>query len=423
MIRPWFQPLLHAAFMKPFVALGIYDPFTNAFFCRVLYGLANVWALASLWRFFSRRYNLDPVLFLWASMLWFLPYLHVRTSSENLSAIFLSFAMIRVLGGRSPLTAGILLGFSFLSRYQIALGLAGLGAGLLLRDRKITREHCLLAAGFVLPVVLGTLLDRIGYGRWIFTPWLYFKVNILDGVAAQFNPRPWWMYFSWLFQLNPLTALPLFAGSILFLKRARRGDAILAGGFVWSFFVLHCAIRNKEYRFLFPVLNIAVFLAAVAFRDLAPRLKRRARIGGWAGGWVVAWATMNALVFSISTLHGGSLLDTGAVEITGRNLDPSRPVLAQSDYLRRMPYYRFPEHVSKPLTGIAQLRQELASVRGLQVLLDGRYEDPKMKELDQTLLAARCRRKDTVYPMWSYLAYEHIHWIGSHPFIAWYDCP
>lgn len=415
MIRPWFQPLLHAAFMKPFVALGIHDPFTHAFLCRLLYGLANVWALWSLWRFFSKRYLLDPVLFLWASMLWFLPYLHIRTSSENLSALFLSFAMIPLLRGGNPLRAGILLGFSFLARYQIALGLAGVGAGLLWRDRKITREHLLLAGGFLLPVALGTLLDRIGYGHWVFTPWLYFKVNILDGVAAQFNPRPWWMYLSWVFQLNPLTSLPLFLGALLFLKRARPEDRLLAGGFVWSFFILHCAIRNKEYRFLFPVLNLAVFMAMISFRDVASRIR--------GGSLTSAWAGMNALVFSISTLHGASLLDTGAVEMAGRNLDPSRPVLTQSDYRGRMPYYRFPEHTSHPLLDGVQLRAALASTKRLQVMLDGRYEDARMKELDQTLVQSGCLRKDSVYPMWTHLAYEQVRWIGSHPFIAWYDCP
>ena len=414
-IRPWFQPMLHAAFMKPFLALGIYNPFTNALLCRILYGLLNVLALRELWRFFSKRYSLDPVLFLWISMLWFLPYLHVRTSSENLSSLFLSFAMIPLLQGTSPVRAGMLLGFSFIARYQIALGIAGIGLGLIWRDRRITRDHLLLGLGFLLPVALGTLLDRIGYGQWVFTPWLYFKVNILDGVAAQFNPRPWWMYFSWVLQLNPLTSLPLFLGAVLFMRRARREDRLLAGGFVWSFFLLHCAIRNKEYRFLFPVINLSLFLAAVAFRNLAERLR--------CPRGVYAWACMNGLFFLISTWHGASLLDTGAVEIAGRNLDPSRPVLAQSDYQKRMPYYRFPEHDSKPLIHLEQLKQELGSRRSLQVLLDGRFEDPNMRKMDQTLLDSGCLRKDTVYPMWTYLSYEKFPLIGSHPYIAWYDCP
>jgi phosphatidylinositol glycan class B len=202
-IRPWFQPILHAFFLKIFILLGIYNPFNAAFFFRLLYGGLNIWALVALWNYFKEKYALSSKWFFLTSIIWFFPYIHVRTSSENLAGIFLSFALLALVKNTGFFRAGLLFGFAFLARYQIALGLVGLAAVLLLSDRGIRKTHWLLLLGFLIPVGLGTLLDRWGYGNWVFTPYQYFNVNLVENVSARFNPYPWYQYFIWILQLNP----------------------------------------------------------------------------------------------------------------------------------------------------------------------------------------------------------------------------
>lgn len=186
--------MIHGIVMKAALLLDLYNPFTLAFGFRIFYSILNLIGIQMLWTEFQKKWNLAPIWFLLISMLWFMPYIHVRTSSENLSGIFITFAFVSYFRQKNFIKTGILFGFAFLARYQIALGMFGLGLFFLFQDRKITRNTLLLILGFLLPVSLGVLLDRIGYGNWVFTAFRYFKVNLVDGVAATFNPYPWYQY-------------------------------------------------------------------------------------------------------------------------------------------------------------------------------------------------------------------------------------
>jgi phosphatidylinositol glycan class B len=272
-IRPWFQPDLHAILMKAGIVLGIYEAHAFATFFRLLYALLNLLALLSLWRAVRDRDGLDPRWLLWISVIWFFPYLHVRTSSENLSGIFLTFAAARMVSKRSALPTGLLLGAAFLARYQVALGLVTLAPALLFRDRGIRKTHLQLLFGFLLMTGIGCVLDRIGYGVWTLTPWNYFRVNLIEGVAATYSPHPWYQYLVWILMLNPFWSLPLFFGT---LRYARLGKKDGLSALVLGFVLFHFFMTNKDIRFLFPVLNLAAVLSASAFSGLERTLFRKA---------------------------------------------------------------------------------------------------------------------------------------------------
>lgn len=271
-IRPWFQPLLHAGFIKFFLAIDLYNPFTTAFLAREIYALLNIVALYSLFktlksRFLAAPYSANLKIFEWSvALLWFFPYIHCRTSSENLAGIFLTFAFSLLLNqSKKMVTIGLLFGFAFLSRYQVALGLAGLGIYFLVKEKKIIRDHVLMLGGFLLAVIAGVLMDRIGYGTWVFTPYQYFNVNLVKGVAATYSPYPWYQYIVWLLQLNPFVTIPIFYGIYAYVKKIKM-DPLLA--FTSAFCLLQFFITNKEYRFLFPVFNFIPFIIAVGWNKI-----------------------------------------------------------------------------------------------------------------------------------------------------------
>jgi hypothetical protein len=299
----------------------------------------------------------------------------VRTSSENLCGIFVTFAFVAFLKNKKLFWVGLLFGFSFLARYQAALGVFGFGIYLLYRDKKITREHFALFFGFLIAVGLGVIFDRIGYGNWVFTPYRYFKVNLVDGVAATFNPYPWYQYFIWIAQLNPLISIPLLLGVGFYAKR-RKFDAFTA--FVFSFFFLHLLITNKEYRFLFPLLNLIPFMAVVGFQDLSKLLLEKRPLG--------VYAFINLIGFSVSTLHGASVETLWAMHVVHRYAKPGETWLSNRDYLSQFlnGYYSLPEHHVVIFHDGKELDRLLAQKPETKVLVDGHLAD----ESTQTILAS-----------------------------------
>jgi hypothetical protein len=416
-IRPWFQPMLHAGFLKLFVGLGIYNPFDAAFFFRLAYSFLNIFSLVALWKYFKERYTLNPAWLLWTSLIWFFPYIHVRTSSENLAGILLSFALLAILKNKKYFFSGILFGFAFLARYQIALGLAGLGVALIVKERKIIREHWKLLAGFILPVILGVLIDRIGYGNWVFTAYRYFKVNLVDGVAATFNPYPWYQYFIWVLQLNPFVSLPLFAGAVLFCTRAKRDDRLIIGSFVWAFFILHCFITNKEYRFLFPILNLIPFMTMVAFQSFEPKLTQKR--------YLLPYALMSLIAFMVSSLHGASLNMLGTVTLVDRHTFPNAVWLSNRAYRNLGAYEQFYSQGAPPPLVFAsgkELADLLNQHPSAMVAIDGRIDDSVTLDMLQTVEGRECELIDSTVPRKIYDYKARLPFLNKLPYVAIYRC-
>ena len=410
-IRPWFQPLLHAFFMKASIWMGIYNPFDLAFFFRLSYAALNIWSLVALWNYFQKKYELSSKWFLMTSLLWFFPYVHVRTSSENLSGIFLSFALLMLLKNESSLRAffqaGLLFGFAFLARYQIALGLLGLGIVLLISDHGFRKKHGLLILGFCLPIGLGVLLDRWGYGNWVFTPYRYFKVNILEHVAASFNPYPWYQYLIWIAQLNPLISLPLFYGVIRFSFKSRLN---VISGFVMSFFILHFFITNKEYRFLFPILNVAPFMAIAYFHHVNQTQFPESffkRIF-WAPAFLIFYLVLNLASFGASSLHGASTRTLWPTHAINQFYDKYHLSvwLTNRDYLVNddVKYYNlndisdFKPHEMHLYHSETELVELLKKNPQANVMIDGDLKDPLTQSFVKTMETMNCQLLTSAFP-------------------------
>ena len=413
-IRPWFQPILHGLVMKAALIVGHYNPFTLAEVFRLVYAALNLWCLVFLWQEFKKRWSLPPIWFLWVSCLWFFPYIHVRTSSENLSGIFLTFAFALYYRSQKWFWPGILFGFAFVARSQVALGLAGMGLFLLAQDRKIKKEHWVLLGAFLIPVLFGTLLDSWAYGNWVFTPYRYFKVNLVEGVAATFNPYPWYQYFIWIAELNPLVSLPLFAGVVLYVKRVKM-DAIAA--FVLTFFVLHLFITNKEYRFFFPLLNLVPFLAAVGWQPYFHAASRRS--------FFIPYAIISLLAFAVSTLHGASVGTLWHVHMVNRYAKPDENWLSNRDYLEQFNagYYHLDHHsVTIYHTG-AELEKELLMRAPVKVLVDGKLSDQSTQEILSTIERHHCEALAWARPPFLYSFEKWIPAISRLTFQTIYECP
>ncbi len=304
-IRPWMQPAIYYAIARPMLLIGVDDLFTIAFILRLLTGLVSLAALAAFVRAILPTIAGDEekrAFLRYLPLFGFLPYLFVRTSSEAFSAAFFALGLAVALGPATTARlalAGLLCGLAFECRYQTALMTLGLFAWLAVIARVRMAGLAAFVAGGLAALALGALADRWGYGAWLFPPFDYFNVNILQGVAAKtFGREP---AFAYLYLL-PATGffaitLVVMAGLIaLWLRNPRHPVSWVTLPFV----ALHVAVAHKEARFLFPLAILATSFPVLGFSPLLPRWRETfARVWAWRRSWAAKATTAMSVVFMV----------------------------------------------------------------------------------------------------------------------------
>jgi hypothetical protein len=322
-MRSWFQPALYYPFAKLFFALGGQEPFRLAWLLRTLSALVSWAALYA----FSRclpRFMPDGAVRRWTLValhfFYLVPTLGVRTGSENFAQAFLLFGMAALIepgrlgtslypdelgasgasaGARvrtfmpSLWLAGFAFGCSFLARFQAAALVGGCCLWFWVFGRARRAFATGVAGGLVLAFAIGVVLDRWGYGHWVYSPWQYVRANLLEGKAASFGRSPVWGFVT-LFatKLWPPFGLIWFS---VFVLAAWQFPRHLLTWTMLPFVLLHHAIAHKEPRFLFPTLALSTVLGGLLVaRALAARaFSERAR--HWVGVLAAALLCMNAL--------------------------------------------------------------------------------------------------------------------------------
>lgn len=256
-IRPWFQPSVYYAIAKVVSFLNP-TPATLAFLFRLTGALLGFLGLCILVKKEKKSAALVCLFFI-------LPFLHARTSSESFAASFftLGYALFDSKKRWQILISGLALGFSFESRFQMAIALLGLVAYQFWKNKKIS-PHWI--AGFLIAFAIGRLTDYWGYGTGTLTPWRYFAQNLIEDKASQFGTLPPWGYFQLLLLpkegLLPIGLLLLLASVYFWYKYPKHP-------LTWvtlPFFVIHSLIPHKEVRFLFPMLPFVALMIAPLIR-------------------------------------------------------------------------------------------------------------------------------------------------------------
>jgi len=282
-MRPFLQPGAYALLSRALSPLGVSDP-GSALLAFRLGGALFAWAsLCLLACALARRLPGDREktrFFAVCLFAWYLPFLSVRTSQENLSGSLLAAALALwlLLEKRPALAAsaaGLALGLSFDIRYQVVLAALGFFAWLALVRRPGLPGLAAFAASFFAAVAIGLAVDAWGYGEWTLTPWNYVRVNLLEGRADQFGRFPLTYYLVQLPLAHPPLSALLLAAVAFFWIRAPR-DPI-----TWMtvpFAVGHSLLAHKELRFLFPLGPLAAAVPPLLLFDPGLRLER---LRGW----------------------------------------------------------------------------------------------------------------------------------------------
>jgi len=273
-IRPSLLPDIAYVFGKILDWCSLYNPFTLAFLLRLFSGV-SAWFIACRFclLFLPRFKSLKggKLLVLMSLFLWFIPFLTVRFTVENISGIILLYGIYSILSINEKtkntfvryIIAGFLFGIALFIRVQIAFAIAGFAAWLIFINKVNWKYIFVLVLSMIPAIGVNIVLDYWFYGEWTITPYNYYYENIVQHVASDFNTSPWWFYFPEFITnaFSPLSWLLL----IMFFVGVYKN---LKDPFVWMFipfFVAHCIIGHKEFRFLFPVTFIFIYIVALGF--------------------------------------------------------------------------------------------------------------------------------------------------------------
>lgn len=353
-LRPAIQPAIAYGVVRFSELIHLDNPFWQAMALRIFSALLSLLCMYFLLLAFEKEIRpafLKNWLVFLSLLIWFLPYIHVRYSSENWAGLFFwsGFALLQFTGAKYRLSdtshlnkarhegskslrnhkeiiktfpafrdrvfvslwhksglltqqfiIGIILGLSFIIRFQAGLLIGGLILWLIFIKKEKYSKLLAILFGIVFSILIGVLVDYWFYGEWTLTAWNYFKINILENKVSNFGLEPWWYYFEEVF----VKAVPPF--SIL---------QIVCPIFIWFYFpkhaltwatlpflAVHFLFGHKELRFLFPLVNILpviLILSIQAVKEDSRFYKLKNLAKTWEKPFVRLFLVINSILLLI----------------------------------------------------------------------------------------------------------------------------
>jgi phosphatidylinositol glycan class B len=279
-IRSTLQVYLFSAYYEGCMAVGIRDPYLQLEVLRIGFGLVLFVFFNGITLYYfrqaGRRYVYLVLLLL--NFSWILPYTRTLFSSEMLSSLLFFGALFLYETNRRSwwmtLLTGFLFSLAFYARFQTAFAVAGFVIWMVGPARQL-RGLGWLIAGFLVGVGLNALLDHGFYHEWIFTPYAYYRVNIIEGKAASMGTSSFLVYIVVLIAVAmapPLSVFLLFTGFRNSLFKKYQHPLVFS---VVCFILGHCLVAHKEERFLFPILNVLPIIIGWGLPELFEWVGRR----------------------------------------------------------------------------------------------------------------------------------------------------
>jgi GPI mannosyltransferase 3 len=143
----------------------------------------------------------------------------------------------------------------------MAFAILGVFGWLFFVDKRDWISLFIVALGIMAAIFIGVLIDHWFYGQWVFIPYNYLNVNLLQGKAGSvFGVMPFWWYVpEFIARMTPPVSVVLLLLAVKGFKSLKNHILIWA---MVPFIVVHFMIGHKELRFLFPALSAIVLLAA-----------------------------------------------------------------------------------------------------------------------------------------------------------------
>ena len=272
---PWEYTAMSRPSLQPWIAIvafkimGMTDPFRMVFVLRLfssLLGFASLVPFCLLGMQWIKNNFLQKIFPLLLATLPIISFVHSRFSSEGFGCTFTTFGIVFLLISQTKdivtiqrnsyfylILSGISFAIAFVCRIQMGLVFPGiLFWAIFIQKIKLPKLLVIaLAASIVLAICV--ILDRLFYGVWVNTLWLYFKINFLEGKANSFGESSYsYFFFETLSKAGDLWGVLFILA--FFIGWLSRPLNIFTLAFI-PYFIFHCFIGHKELRFLFPMVS------------------------------------------------------------------------------------------------------------------------------------------------------------------------
>eukprot|EP01119_Soliformovum_irregulare_P025172 TRINITY_DN9248_c0_g1_i2.p1 TRINITY_DN9248_c0_g1~~TRINITY_DN9248_c0_g1_i2.p1 ORF type:complete len:401 (-),score=109.29 TRINITY_DN9248_c0_g1_i2:8-1210(-) len=199
---------------------------------------------------------------------WFMNYTIVRTFSNSLETVITIIGIyywpLNSTSNHHSRMKSIILGaIAFLIRPTAAITWIFLGIHHLNQMRSISnilRFIIQVASVGLLTLAISLCVDYLFYGRWVLVPLNFFVFNLKNDAGAFYGTHPWHWNLTQGFPAILASYLPLFVVGAVTCQR--KSLLILIA---WVTFVLSLP-THKEFRFLLPVLPIALMYVGYGFK-------------------------------------------------------------------------------------------------------------------------------------------------------------
>ena len=273
-MRPWSQSHIYYLLIKICKYFNLNDPFLWSFVLRLFSSIIGLFSIFYLFQTFKKLFNVKDNHFNYIIFFtfWFYPFLHSRTSSENLGISFfiISFCFLyKSVTDQSNRTYlkynlffGLLLGLSMVFRLNLIFTILPILLWTLIFNFNLKKIFT-ISLGVSVAMIFGALVDIFSYKYFTISYYNFFYWNIIWGRMADFGHQPWWFYpSSILLDLAPLVSVYFVLGLIFYwLKKPLSMFTWLT---IFTIFIISL-FSHKEIRYVFPIYIFAPFFIIYLF--------------------------------------------------------------------------------------------------------------------------------------------------------------
>lgn len=411
-MRPWTQPFIYYRISNILSTLGIENRSFWTFSFRFLSSLLGISSVL-LVLFYGLKEELGKrknyLIFL-TLLLWFFPLIHARLSAEAVAGSLFTIGFVLSFWSddkRGPssllgIFIGLIFGLAFCLRNHVGIMILFFGLWSIFIGRWSFKSIFCIAFGILFAIGLNTLVDRWGYGEWVFPPIEYVKFNLVDKGASKWGESPWYYYITSFFKkgIAPIS-IPIIISVFVFWFRKIKSPI------TWitiPFVLIHSLIPHKELRFLIPMVS---FLPLMLTYSLPEKFiewkKRRLIIYPWIFiNLILTLQTIRPLQGSIKFYEETRILEKPfkKVYVLG-DLAPYRVAALNMNFYN----YHYPEQILVKDEGREKLLRDALELEDLWVFSSrGKFyfETKKMKS---------CKNIYIGYPDWV-MGFNIGNWVG-----------
>ncbi|KAJ3066462.1 hypothetical protein HDU98_010202 [Podochytrium sp. JEL0797] len=159
-------------------------------------------------------------------------------------------------------------------------------------------------------LAISTLIDAQFYNEWTFVPYTFLQFNLSQGISTFYGIHTWHWYLSQGIPIVLFTFIPLTVYTLSYNNSIHH----VRGVMVFTT-VVYSLIAHKEFRFIMPLLPLALCAAGNSLYEL--QVRSSSVTSGWGQHWFRIVLSIVVLTNAMAAFYLGSVHQRGVVDVMG----------------------------------------------------------------------------------------------------------